>query len=219
MDPIADLLTRIRNSNIRQHDRVDVPMSKLKMEVVRVLKEEGFIANFKTYAREYGWEPGPEHIMIGMNCCVAPTYEEAKQILQSGQEYFFGVLGGGIRTAQKLVVQKTRYFKDEKTAQEQSKKFVNMRMGAAGASFDERVERGLMICGTPEMAIQQIEKVHSELGMGRLGLTITKADLGAGKGIFYRLRAGPLADEGQAKSLCRILASRKVGCLVIKPMK
>jgi alkanesulfonate monooxygenase SsuD/methylene tetrahydromethanopterin reductase-like flavin-dependent oxidoreductase (luciferase family) len=130
------------------------------------------INNFKSYAREYGWEPGPEHIMIGMNCCVAPTYEEAKKILQSGQEYFFGVLGGGIRTAQKLVVQKTRYFKDEKTAQEQSKKFVNMRMGAAGASFDERVERGLMICGTPEMAIQQIEKVHSELGMGRLGLTI-----------------------------------------------
>ena len=48
MDPIADLLTRIRNSNIRQKDRVDVPMSKLKMEVVRVLKDEGFIANFKT---------------------------------------------------------------------------------------------------------------------------------------------------------------------------
>ncbi len=48
MDPISDLLTRIRNSNIRQKDRVDVPMSKMKMEVVRVLKEEGFIANFKT---------------------------------------------------------------------------------------------------------------------------------------------------------------------------
>jgi small subunit ribosomal protein S8 len=48
MDPIADLLTRIRNSNVRQKDRVDVPMSKLKMEVVRVLKDEGFIANYKT---------------------------------------------------------------------------------------------------------------------------------------------------------------------------
>jgi len=48
MDPISDLLTRIRNSNVRQKDRVDVPMSKLKMEVVRVLKDEGFIANFKS---------------------------------------------------------------------------------------------------------------------------------------------------------------------------
>ena len=110
--------------------------------------------------------------MIGMNCCIAPTYEEAKEILLAGQEYFFGVLGGGIRTAQKLVVQKTRYFADEKTAEEQAKKFVNMRSGAGGLSFDERVDRGLMICGTPEMAIEQIEKVHKELGNGRIGLSI-----------------------------------------------
>jgi len=48
MDPISDLLTRIRNSNVRQHDRVDVPMSKMKLEVIRVLKDEGFIANYKS---------------------------------------------------------------------------------------------------------------------------------------------------------------------------
>ena len=48
MDNIADLLTRIRNANLRQKDRVDVPHSKLKLEVVRILKEEGFIANYKT---------------------------------------------------------------------------------------------------------------------------------------------------------------------------
>lgn len=48
MDPISDLLTRIRNSNTRHQDRVDVPMSKVKLEVVRVLKDEGFIANYKS---------------------------------------------------------------------------------------------------------------------------------------------------------------------------
>lgn len=48
MDPISDLLTRIRNANSRSKDRVDVPMSKMKLEVVRILKEEGFIANFKS---------------------------------------------------------------------------------------------------------------------------------------------------------------------------
>ena len=48
MDPISDLLTRIRNSNTRHQDRVDVPMSKMKLEVVRVLKDEGFIANYKS---------------------------------------------------------------------------------------------------------------------------------------------------------------------------
>ena len=52
MDPISDLLTRIRNSNVRQHDRVDVPMSKMKLEVVRVLKDEGFIANYKPTEEE-----------------------------------------------------------------------------------------------------------------------------------------------------------------------
>ncbi len=65
---------------------------------------------------------------------------------------------------------------------------------------------------------ERLRVKHLDL-LGSLGLTITKADLGAGKGIFYRLRAGPLIDEGSARSLCRILAGRKVGCLVIKPMK
>src|SRR3989338_4423772 len=48
MDPIADLLTSLRNANARLKDRVDVPYSKLKLEIVRILKEEGFIANFKS---------------------------------------------------------------------------------------------------------------------------------------------------------------------------
>ncbi|HEY0513929.1 MAG TPA: 30S ribosomal protein S8 [Thermoanaerobaculia bacterium] len=46
-DPIADLLTRIRNAQIAKHDRLDVPASKLKLEVVKLLKEEGFIKNFR----------------------------------------------------------------------------------------------------------------------------------------------------------------------------
>ena len=52
IDPISDLLTQIRNANAKQKDRVDVPFSKLKMEVVRVLKEEGFIANYKSLHHE-----------------------------------------------------------------------------------------------------------------------------------------------------------------------
>jgi len=46
-DPIADLLTRIRNGSRARHPRVDVPSSKLKVEIARILKEEGYIANFK----------------------------------------------------------------------------------------------------------------------------------------------------------------------------
>ena len=46
-DPIADMLTRIRNAQMAHHPKVDVPSSKLKMEIARILKEEGFIMNFK----------------------------------------------------------------------------------------------------------------------------------------------------------------------------
>ena len=46
-DPISDLLTRIRNAHLAKHDRLDVPVSRLKLEVCRILKEEGFIRNFR----------------------------------------------------------------------------------------------------------------------------------------------------------------------------
>jgi ribosomal protein S8 len=46
-DPIADFLTRIRNAAAAKHQRVDVPVSKLKTEIARILKEEGYISTFK----------------------------------------------------------------------------------------------------------------------------------------------------------------------------
>src|SRR3954468_19633703 len=47
-DPIADMLTRIRNAIAANHPRVDIPGSKLKMELARILKEEGYINSFST---------------------------------------------------------------------------------------------------------------------------------------------------------------------------
>jgi small subunit ribosomal protein S8 len=46
-DPIADMLTRIRNAVHAKHARVDLPNSKLKTEIARILKDEGYLANFK----------------------------------------------------------------------------------------------------------------------------------------------------------------------------
>ena len=46
-DPIADMLTRIRNAIHARHQRADMPASKLKIELAKILKEEGYIANFK----------------------------------------------------------------------------------------------------------------------------------------------------------------------------
>ena len=46
-DPIADMLTRIRNAIMARHDSVSVPASKMKLAIARILKEEGFIANYE----------------------------------------------------------------------------------------------------------------------------------------------------------------------------
>ena len=46
-DPIADLLTRVRNALKARHAKVDVPNSKLKLEIARILKDEGYILNYK----------------------------------------------------------------------------------------------------------------------------------------------------------------------------
>ncbi len=46
-DPIADFLTRIRNGSRARHSRVDMPSSKMKIEIARILKDEGYVVNFK----------------------------------------------------------------------------------------------------------------------------------------------------------------------------
>ena len=51
-DPVADMLARIRNAIRARHQKVDIPASKLKTEIARILKEEGFIANFKPTEEE-----------------------------------------------------------------------------------------------------------------------------------------------------------------------
>ncbi len=47
-DPIADMLTRIRNAITARHNKVDIPASRIKNELASLMKEEGFIRNFKT---------------------------------------------------------------------------------------------------------------------------------------------------------------------------
>ena len=53
-DPIADMLTRIRNATMVRHDRTDVPASRIKLDIAKILKQEGFIRTFKVL------EEGPQ---------------------------------------------------------------------------------------------------------------------------------------------------------------
>ena len=52
-DPLADMFTRIRNGSKANFEKVDVPSSKLKREVAKILKEEGFIKNFKVVTEDH----------------------------------------------------------------------------------------------------------------------------------------------------------------------
>ena len=73
-DPVADLLTRIRNASRAEHEKVDIPSSKLKVRVCEILKDEGFIKNFRVLEDQkqnvlrvymkYG--PGNEKVISGL---------------------------------------------------------------------------------------------------------------------------------------------------------
>ena len=65
-DPIADMLTRIRNANRAGNPEVDIPFSRLKVEVAKVLKHEGYIADFYQEKKEDEWPVLKVHLkMVG----------------------------------------------------------------------------------------------------------------------------------------------------------
>ena len=51
-DPIADMLTKIRNASVAKFEKVDIPASKLKVEIVKILKNEGYIKTFKKVSQD-----------------------------------------------------------------------------------------------------------------------------------------------------------------------
>ena len=97
MDPVSDLLTRIRNAHLAKHDRVDVPTSKLKAEICRILKEEGFIRNFRLLEQE---PRGVLRIFLEYDENGSPAITNLKRVSKPGRRVYRGageirpVLGG-----------------------------------------------------------------------------------------------------------------------------
>jgi small subunit ribosomal protein S8 len=73
-DPIADLLTRVRNASRAEHEKVDIPASRLKVRIAEILKDEGFIKNFRVLddkkqgvLRVYlKYGPGNDRVITGL---------------------------------------------------------------------------------------------------------------------------------------------------------
>lgn len=103
-DPIADMLTAVRNALRARHAKVDVPASKMKTEVARVLKEEGFVAAYKVIEEKkkktlrlylkYG--PNKESVISGLRRVSRP----GRRVYRSRREIkpVFGGLGINILT-------------------------------------------------------------------------------------------------------------------------
>ena len=53
-DPVADMLTKIRNASMAKHEKVEIPTSKMKLQIVKILKNEGYVKNFKKVVNKDG---------------------------------------------------------------------------------------------------------------------------------------------------------------------
>jgi small subunit ribosomal protein S8 len=96
-DPIADMLTRVRNALAARHPKVDVPASKLKTEIARILKEEGYITNYKV-AEEGAKKTIKIYLKYGADS--RPVISEIERVSRPGCRVYVGqqniprVLGG-----------------------------------------------------------------------------------------------------------------------------
>ncbi len=86
-DPVADFLARIRNAIRARHQKLDVPASKLKSEIARILKEEGYIANYKA-AEEGGHNVIRVYLKYGANN--EPAIRDLARISRPGCRVYIG---------------------------------------------------------------------------------------------------------------------------------
>jgi small subunit ribosomal protein S8 len=89
-DPIADLLTRIRNAHLAKHDRLDVPSSKLKLEVCRLLKEQGFIRDWKALEKKEGDVVPSVRIFLRYSAEGTPAISRIERVSRPGRRIYRG---------------------------------------------------------------------------------------------------------------------------------
>lgn len=89
-DPIADFLTRIRNAARARHARVDVPASKLKNEIARILKEEGYISTYKLV--EEGKARKTLRIFLKYTPDRQSTFTGLRRVSRPGSRRYIGAL-------------------------------------------------------------------------------------------------------------------------------
>jgi small subunit ribosomal protein S8 len=88
IDPISDMLTRIRNAAMVRHDRTDIPASKMKLEIAKILKQEGYIRTFKLI------DEGPQGVIrvyLKYSEDGQPVIHGLKRVSKPGRRVYRGV--------------------------------------------------------------------------------------------------------------------------------
>jgi len=86
-DPVADMLTKIRNASSAKFDKVDIPTSKLKLEIVKILKNEGYIKNFKKVTQD---DFSYIRIFLKYDDRMNPIIHGVEKISTPGRRVYFG---------------------------------------------------------------------------------------------------------------------------------
>lgn len=86
-DPIADLLTRIRNAGLARHQKMDIPSSNLKVAIAEVLKNLGYIKNYKTVSDD---KQGVLRIYLKFDEKNLPVIHEIKRVSTPGRRVYVG---------------------------------------------------------------------------------------------------------------------------------
>jgi small subunit ribosomal protein S8 len=86
-DPIADMLTRIRNSVLIKSEKVDIPASRLKVEIAKIMKEEGFIKSYKIIKDK---KQGVLRVTLKYSPDNKPIVEGLKRISKPGRRVYVG---------------------------------------------------------------------------------------------------------------------------------
>lgn len=87
-DPIADMLTRIRNAHKAKHEAVEIPISRIKLEIAKLLKSEGYIKNFKLMQDK---RPGTIKVFLKYQEDKTPAIIQLKRVSRPGRRVYASV--------------------------------------------------------------------------------------------------------------------------------
>jgi len=122
---------------------------------------------YRQAARAQGWEARPEHLLVGEHVVIADTDEEALDIMKRGHDFLHRVLMRPQRDAQRIVIEKTRFFgHNTEMGQTFQKKLAVIKT----RTVEESIEAGSILCGSPASVVKQMKKISGAVGNGIFSL-------------------------------------------------